>query len=235
MSKEPGPVYIAFQNSEKLWRNSEQFISNMRAGVSDSQIPLLVQVMHGFLDEAIDVYILRPVDIVQLNPVGQKMVNLSVATIKKTCHFVSKKVLQKMTNKDVRQLAEYMDQLMVIMPNREGLEVAFTAIPVSVELTSEMDALITDVHQGNPRDCIDRLTYILEELFKVAVKYLYSNTLEHLKLGTISKKLIEVSYHTVDKAVHTAVINLIPRLSDEQLVIAAEYYEGLIVHPSQES
>lgn len=234
MFKEPAPIYIAFQDSEKLWRNSEQFISNMRTGVSDSQIPLLVQVMHDFLDEAIDVYILRPVDIVQLNPVGQKMVNVSVATIKKTCHFLSKKVLQKMSNNDVRHLAEYMDQLIVIMPNREGLEVAFTAIPVSVELSAEMDALITGIHQGHPRDFVDPLTNILEELFKVAVKYLYTNTLEHMQVGTISKKLIEVSFHTVDKAVHTAVMNLIPRLSDEQLVVAAEYYEGLIVHAPEE-
>ena len=43
--------FVAFQESEKLWQNTQRFIRNMRAGAGGSQIPLLVEVMHDFLDE----------------------------------------------------------------------------------------------------------------------------------------------------------------------------------------
>jgi len=229
MAIEQNAAYIAFQDSEKLWKNSETFIANIRAKSEISQIPILVDVMHDFLDEVIDIFILKPC--MELNVQGPllKLLNISVSTIKKTCHFLSKRILQKMKNNEVCALAEYMDKLLVILPNQEGQLVGFTAIPITDELAEKMQSLIRKVSKDSPKNHIDELIEILFELRDVVSLYLYKNTLERLQVGPVSRKLIESSYITVKKATQTPITKLVPSLTDEQLVIASQYFKDMIV------
>ncbi len=98
-----------------------------------------------------------------------------------------------------------------------------------------MAAIIVRVREGNPRDHIDELISILQELFEVAVEYMYTNSMKCLKVGAVGRKMIGVGYKTVWKAVQAALHGLVPHLSNKQILIAAEYYEGLIVPTPEQS
>jgi hypothetical protein len=221
--------FVAFEESEKLWRNTERFIRNMRAGTGGSQIPLLVEVMHDFLEEVLDVFVLRPVELLHLAPSARKTVDVTVATVKKSCHFLSRKILQRLTSEDVRDLAEYMDELVRVLPGREGRPAGHTALPISGKLAGEMNQITGDLHREDPPDCVRRVTDALLELLEVAVDCLYRNPLACLRLGAVGRKVIHVNYLTVRKVLHTAVVKLIPYFSVEQLRAASAYFQGLIV------
>ncbi len=228
MTEKRESTYIAFQDSEKLRKNSEEFIRNIREKSRTSQIPILVEVMHGFLDEVIDTFILRSIELMKLSEVNLKLTNIAVITIKKTCHVLSNRILKKFKNSEVEDLAEYMDQLMVIMPNQDGEEVAFTALPISDAFADRMSTAINRVCTGNPRDNIDELVDVLIGLRDVVGECLYHKTLQRLKLGPINRKLVEVSYTAVFKATQAPLKKVVPGLSDEQLVAACTYYKTLI-------
>ena len=229
MAKNKNATYIAFEDSEKLWKNSEIFIANIREKTEVSQIPILVEVMHDFLDEVIDIFILKPCTELKVQGTLLKLLNLSVTTIKKTCHFLSRRVLQKMKNQEVVELAEYMDKLLVLLPNQAGKQVGFTAIPITDDLAKKMHALIEKVSIDSPRNHINELIDILFELRDVVSLYLYQNTLERLQVGRVARKLIESSYITVKKATQTPITKLVPSLTDEQLLIASQYFKDMIV------
>ena len=229
MAKNKNATYIAFEDSEKLWKNSEIFIANIREKTEVSQIPILVEVMHDFLDEVIDTFILKPCTELKVQGTLLKLLNLSVTTIKKTCHFLSRRVLQKMKNQEVVELAEYMDKLLVLLPNQAGKQVGFTAIPISDDLAQKMHSLIEKVSIDSPRNHINELIDILFELRDVVSLYLYQNTLERLQVGRVARKLIESSYITVKKATQTPITKLVPSLTDEQLLIASQYFKDMIV------
>ncbi len=229
MTRKPQTTYVAFQNSEKLWKNNETFIRNIRAKSKISQTPVLVEVMHDFLDEVMDVFIVQLCEVIKLQGTPRKLLNLAVSTVKKTCHFLSRKVLQKMKNNDVEELAEYMDKLMVVMPNQGGEQAAFTAIPLSDELADRMLSVIHKVSTGKPSDQVDELIDILIDLRDVVSLYLYQNTLDRLTVGRIARTLIETSYITVKKATQTPIAKVVPNLSDEQLVASADYLKDMIL------
>ncbi len=221
--------FVAFEDSEKLWENSGQFIRNMRAGVEASQIPLLVEVMHDFLDEVLDVFVLRPMERLHLTPAAQKTVDVTVATVKKSCHFLSRKILQRLANEDVRDLAEYMDELVRVLPGRGGRPAGHTALPISGKLAQEMNRITSDLHREDPPDCIQGVTDALLELLDVAVDCLYSKPLSCLRVGAVARKIIHVNFLTVHKVLKTALVKLVPHFSVEQLRAASGYFQGLIV------
>lgn len=227
-------THIGIRNSEKLRQDVELFINNIRSGSSEDQIPLLVDVMERFLDEALDGLFLGASHAMQLEGLSRKVVDVTVSTTKATCHMLSARVLRKMKNSDVRELAEYMDVLRKHRVDVNGHAVTFTGIPVSAELMADIDAVSALVRSGPAQPHVQELVRVIRGLMDAVVEHLYVNTLHTLSFGSFANKMVDMAYHTVHKAAHALVDRVIPRLSDEQIRAALDFCISLHIPPANE-
>ncbi len=227
-------IHIGVRNSEALRRDVDIFISNIRAGSREDQIPLLVTVMERFLDEALDKLILGAAQAMKLEGLSRKVVDVTVATTKATCHMLSARVLRKMKNGDVRELAEYMDVLRKRRTDVNGQPVTFTGIPVSAALMAELDVLSDLIRREPAQPHVAALVGVIRGLMDAVVEHLYVNTLHTLNFGSFASKMVDMAYHTVHKAAHALVDRVIPKLSDEQVRAAIDFCYSLVIPPEGE-
>jgi hypothetical protein len=227
-------THIGVRNSETLRLDVETFISNIRAGSSEDQIPLLVQVMERFLDEAIDALILGASRAMKLEGLARKVVDVTVSTTKATCHLLSGRVLRKMKNGDVRELAEYMDVLRMKRVDVNGKPATFTAFPIDAELMADIDALAALIQSESPQQHVEKLVSVIRRLMDAVVEHLYVNTLHTLSFGPFASKMVDMAYHTVHKAAHALVNRVIPGLSDTQIRDAVAFCYSLVIPPESD-
>lgn len=209
-------AYLGIRNSEALRRDVESFITNIRARSQEDQIPLLVSVMERFLDEALDQVILGATRAMKLEGLSRKVVDVTVSTTRATGHMLSARVLRKMSNADVRELAEYMDVLRIKRVDVNGHPATFTAIGLDAELMREIEALVTALKTEPLQQHEAALVNVIQGLLDASVEALYVRTLHTLQLGGFASKMVDMAYHTVHKAVHALVHRVIPGLSDTQ-------------------
>lgn len=223
--------YAGIRNSEKLRVDVETFIANIRAGVREDQNPLLVGIMEGFLDEAVDALIGGACEAVRLEGFGRRMVEMTVATVKATCHLLSKRVLRNMKNADVRDLAGHMDDLRFATRDADGRPVSYTVVPLGDALHRDIMNLfaILQDETETPTAHVGALKDILFRLLDVCVEHLYVRTLATLRLGPIARKLVEMGYGTVHGGAHTLINRVLPHLSDRQIRDAAGFCRGLVI------
>lgn len=228
-------TFVGIPNSEDLRQRIEAFISNIRNNVPEDQIPLLKGVLEDFLDEGIDTLIIGGARAMRLHGMPLKVVELLVSTTKSTCHMLSNRILRKMSNADVRQLAEYMDVLREVREREDGSLQSWTAIPIDAPLMQRIDAFRALARAQEAAAHIRELELIILALMDAIVEHLYTRTLHNLKLGPIASRMVELGYKAVHSGAHAMVGKVLPSLSAEQISSAIEFCYGLIVPPEQKS
>lgn len=222
-------AYLGIRHSDALRVNVAGFIDNIRAGVPGDQVPLLATVMETFLDEAVDALILGISDAIELQGFGRKMVDMMVTTTKTTCHMLSRKVLRKMKNADVRELAEHMDMLRLQQTCADGSHVTYTGIPLDDDLIHDIDTVIALISHESPAQHLPAVTGVILRIMDLLVEHLYSRTLATLRLGPIADRLVRMAYHTVHRGAHTLVTRVLPHMSDQQIRDATGFFHRQIV------
>lgn len=221
--------YIGMRTSERLDADTAAFIMNIRDGVREDQNALLVAVMERFADEAVEGLVIGMCDAVGLRGNGRKVVNVTVSTIRTTLHLLSRRVLRGMKNGEVRDLAEHMDDLRMVKPDGKGGHVSYTAIPISAGLHRDIVQLHANIHGESPQLHVGAARDMLYQLMDAVIEHLYVRTLATIRLGTISRKLVEMAYKTVHSGAHGLISRVVPTLSDQELRDASAFCVGLVV------
>lgn len=224
-----GGIYIALRNSHALRDDVALFVNNIRDGIAQDQNPLLVRIMEGFLDEAVDTLIVGGSEAMQLQGMSRRMVDMTVATIKATCHMLSRRVLRNMKNEDVRALAEHMDDLRLSRHGDDGEWRAWTVIPLPPALYAEMLRLDALINAESPQPHLGAIQDMLFALIDVVVEHVYVRTLATLRLGPIARKLVEMGYATAHGGARKLIAGVLPRLADEQVRQAANFLLDLVI------
>ena len=217
----PGGIYLALRNSPRLRDDVGRFIDNIRGGLPEDQNPLLVGIMEGFLDEAIDTLIVGGSEAMELHGASRRLVDMTVATIKATLHMLSKRVLRNMKNEDVRALAEHMDDLRLLRHDAAGEPRGWTVIPLPPALFAEMLRLDGLIRVEPAAAHLGALQDMLFGLIDVVVEHVYVRTLATLRLGPIARKLVEMGYATAHGGARKLIAGVLPRQGGTQVRQAA--------------
>lgn len=226
----PSGAYAGIRTSDRLRGDVDTFINNMRDRVPADQNALLVSVMERFLDEAIEGLVIGMCDAVKLQGVGRKTVNVTVATVRGTFHMLSGRVLRGMKNNDVRDLAEHMDDVRLLLPDERGNVVSWTVVPLGPHLLDEILRLQEAIQVDSPQQHMIDIQAMLFQFMEAVVEYFYVRTLATLRLGLIARKLVEMGYKTVHSGAHGLIKRVVPQLSDQQVRDAADFLVNLIVY-----
>lgn len=220
--------FLGIPNSDSMRERVGVFLANMRVGEKADQIPLLASILEDFLDEAIDTLVIGLIDAMQLHGVARKVVDVTVSTTRTTCHMLSKRVLRKMKNEDVKTLADYMEELRYLTDNGEGGLRSYTAIPIRQEVINDIDSVHEIIKAEAPTAHLPAIEKNTLALLDAAVEALYHRTMQTLKFGPIARKLVEMGYVAVSSGAHSMIKHVLPSLSDEQIRGGVNFFFGLL-------
>ncbi|MDP2227777.1 MAG: hypothetical protein Q8J78_09925, partial [Moraxellaceae bacterium] len=229
----PMTAYIAFLSSERLRHNSETLVANIDKRVSASQSGLLNDIMVDFTDEVLQVFFIDIIDLLKLSPFMSKLIHGSVGTIKSTIHSISRTIINKLDNKQLLPMADYVGSLMLTAPDVHGHAAAYVGFPISADTYKRLHDVITKMRDGQTQEQIPALTAVLNEVTDLAMEAYFTNPIELLKLGFILRKMAEGGVSVIRGAVHMVIRKLVPDLTHDQLLAVAEYMDSLILRSAQ--
>lgn len=220
--------YTAFAASESLRCLNESFVAELATSPSRSLAPDIVRLLELFTDECMDAYFLSPVEMVDLNSMGKKVVLGGVSAIKKTIKLALKKVLGKVPNKELVPLADYIDS-MLLKPQEEGDLPTY----IAVELPDELYQRITDaVQRGRdtePHLVAKEFSIALCDLVDVAIESYFERPIEMMKLGYLSEKIARLANDTVSSGAKTVIKKVTKTMGNEELSAFFWFAESIIV------
>lgn len=219
--------YIAFASSARLFELDSRFIQNMKAGVKESQAPLVMEVLSLFIDEVLDVFFVAPMNFVGLKEFQRKIVLGAVSTIKKATHFALGKIVKSLSNEDLRAIAQYMDVMLQIEPEGSNPP-AYICFPIDVVLEQRLHSVFARARAEDAKKEVPELTSALLALTEAALTAYILQPLELLKLGYVMKKLAMGSYEIVRTASHVLVKKLFETMDESELKRISEYLDQLI-------
>lgn len=223
--------YLGFGASDSLFQLNQNYRKSLAAASDKEQTEKLYELLAQFADECLDQYFLSPIESVQLNGVGKKIVLGGVAAIKKTIHLTLKQVTKKLSAQDRMQLADYINGLM--MPLRESKRFpTFVAVPISAELRWRLGDAVATGRAQEPGRVRDNYCDALCELIDVAIEAYLHQPIRMLKMGMVMNKVASVAADTIQGAAHTVVRKVTHSMNDKEMLSMFEFSESILYQPA---
>ena len=218
--------YMSFEATATLRRDAETFIANLQRGERASQSLLLQQVLDAFVNQCLQVFFLAPADVAGLNPVSRKLLTTAIATIRKTLQLVVGRITRKLGNREMRPLAQFMDEVMFRDRSRpDGL--AFIAFELDDDLSEQLQQLQRACRAGNT-DVTDAMVVAFQTMAEEGITRFFAEPVAMLNLGPVLRKIAEMGVDTIRSVTATLIRRLFVMLSHEQMAAVVDYFCSMI-------
>lgn len=221
-------TYAAFPASDVLQDFNTRFISNINAGVGSPQATLLIQGLNQFVDECLDYYFLRPVEMVKLGGVGKKIVNGGVSGIKKTAKLAISKIVCKLSNEELKPIAAYIDSMMKDVQKGDKT-ITYIAVPVSEQLSGGLRSATHVGRNGDPHRVAEDFSLALCGLIDESLAQYFEEPLNLLHMGFLMEKIAKVATESTRSAAHTVVKKVPKTMSEKELLMFFEFADSLLL------
>lgn len=218
--------YVSFAATASLRQDAEAFIANIQSGERASQSMLLQQVLDAFVNECLQVFFLTPADVVGLSPIGRKLLTTAIATIRKTLQMVLGRITRKLSNRDMRPLALFMDEVMV-RDRRNPNGPAFITFELEDNLGEELQQMQQSFRDGCP-GATEKMIIAFQTMANDAIVEIFAEPVAMLNLGPVLRKLAEMGIDTTRSVTLGLIRRLFGTLSNEQLAAVLDYFCGMI-------
>lgn len=224
--------YLGFGASESLHQLNLDYRTALVSASDRDQSEKLYALLAQFADECLDQYFLSPIESVQLNGVGKKVVLGGVSAIKKTIHLTLRQVIRKLSAPERAQLADYINGLM--LPLRKSRRFpTFVAVPISAELRARLGHAAT-LGRTQVEAVRDEYSTALCELIDVAIEAYMHTPIRMLKLGLVMNKVATVAADTIQGVAHTVVRKVTHSMSDKEMRLMFDFTESILYQPAMQ-
>lgn len=220
--------YTAFAASASLQSLHESFVEEISKSSSRPMAPDIVRLLELFTDECMEAYFLRPMSMIELNPMGKKIVNGGVSAIKKTIKIALKKVLGKMSNKELMPLSDYIDSL--LLKPEVGSELpTYIGVELPDELYSRILDAITTGRKNGPESVVKGFSIALCELVDVSLESYFERPIDMMKLGYLSEKIARLANDSVRAGAQTVIKKVTKTMNTEELLAFFDFAESILM------
>lgn len=222
--------FMAFAVTDRLHRNSEDFIQRFVYNNQPGERPhaLLQDVMDEFIYECLRVYFIETCAKAGLSPTSRKIVDSTVAAIRKTVGFVLGKIVQKLDRMQMREIALYMDSVM--QRERGNLAIpAWIAFPLPHHWVENYRQWVRHTEQSSTSPEVQPLIEAFNELTDMAIKHFFEAPLQALALGQILRRMAEMGIDTTRAATRTLLKQIFKTMTLEQTREVLRLFNAMIV------
>ena len=224
--------YLGFGASEALYQLNLDYRASLNGADEKTQNEKLYELLSRFADDCLDQYFLSPIERIQLNGVGKKVVLGGVSAIKKTIHLTLKQVIKKLSADDRRQLADYIDGMLVSLRESRRFP-TYVAVPISTELREKLRTPVEQGRKDKPSAVADQYAAAVCELIDVAIEAYMKQPIHMLKMGMVLNKIATVASNTIHGAAQTVVKKVLHSMSDKEMLMFFDFSESILYQPQQ--
>lgn len=221
-----GQWYLGFGASEALFGLNEAYRASLNSEPEKVQAQRLYDLLSTFADECLDQYFLSPMESIQLNGVGKKVVTGGVSAIKGTIHLTLKQVTKKLSAEDRQQLADYINSLMLQLRETKRFP-TFVAVPISHDLRRRLGEP-AEKGRADPSAVVDAYSAALCELIEVAIDAYINTPIRMLKMGVVLNKIATLASDSIRGAAQMVVRKVLHSMSDREILHFFDFSESIL-------
>lgn len=222
--------FMAFLVTGRLHRNAEDFINRFVYANQPGERPhaLLQDVMDEFIYECLRVYFIDTCAKAGLSPTSRKIVESTVAAIRKSVSFVLGKIIGKLDRQQMREVALYMDEVM--QRERGNLAVpAWIAFPLTKDWVENFQQMMNQFDQASSVQDVQPLIDAFVNLADVAISHFFEAPVQAIALGPILKRMAEMGIETTRAATRTLLKQIFKTMTLEQIRDVLHLFDSMIV------
>ncbi len=218
--------FVAFPCSAELRSETEKLIINLHMGVSEPQNKLAMSTIELLIEDLLDGFLLKLIDVLEMQNFMAKMVRSTAGTINKAGSTIASASLKKMDNKQLRPMGEHVAGLMLDV-DVEGDVQPWMGVPVTDDLSTEIEGLLVGLRGDTPKEFVPVAMDVLDKLTDQAVDVYINESVRLLQVGIVLRKMASAATSAVKGAMRLMLKKTLPDLNDDQLRALADYIDHL--------
>lgn len=209
--------YIGFPTSDKLRSHINNFLEAVEASDKRSG-QLYVDLVAVLTEEVIDALLLQTIEIAQLNSVSQKVIHMCANTSNKVSGALTAKIYRKAPIKELQAVADLWQGFLRNTEN-DGSGDWYILAQIDNSFADEIDKILAEKGDNTAYDPADReyAIGIYERLMDVIIDKFFLEASTRVKMGGITKKMLNMGVETVQAAIHAVLHKVVKKLSPESL------------------
>lgn len=225
----PAGYYVSFITSEQLRRTGETLVMEVARG-NWKQQHLLIEVIHLFDQEAGKAIVLDGITAMGLGSGAERFVRSVLATVSATTEKVSKQVIPKLNEKQMRIAADHVRSLSLYSTDTEGRKEPRTGFIVSDDVEQLRLTITREVRAGNWQGQRDNAAKLLSEIGDRLLEEVYLKSIQAMGLGFFADKIIQGGAGVARMLQHKLIDWAIGTLEEEQFNRAVDFMETRTLH-----
>ncbi len=214
--------FIAFPLTESLIGKSNRFLE--AASARDARAgQLFVEISDELTNVLIDILLLQPLEQAHLPAVGEKLVRVCASTGAKVSHMLSGKVFLKASADELQAVANDWQANLKDFGDGKGWQVS---APLKQAFIRNAEAMLAERGSGEkfaPQD-VNRVVATFEQFADALVDDVFVAYTRHIKMGMITKGLLNTGVSSVKGAIHSVMHNVLAKFGPRQM---ADYVDHI--------
>ena len=172
----------------------------------------------------LEVLVIKMLETVEMKPLAKTVVTQLGHLIEKVAAVLVNKVIAKMSNQEVRPLVEYLNNMECEIEGNRYLsfELGTTTVKFLMAGYQALDA-------GKTHEARANLISALTESLNEGTIIFYKKPMELLKLGFVARKVVDLGYTSLDKAIRPAIHKIGEHMELEELKSLKVYIDNLVI------
>lgn len=214
--------FMWFEATTSLRHNTETFIQNIHKGERAPQNDLLQRVLDEFVAQCLEIYFLIPMERADLGPMGRKIVTTAVATLRKTLQMVLGRIVRKLSQRDMRPLAEFMDRVM-LRDHASLRGTSYVAFPLEPQSAAQFRHMQQLAHSSDPA-AISSVILSFQTIADEAVTYFFAEPIDSLRLGPVLGKLAQMGIDSTRSVIIGLIRRIFSTMTSVQVANTIDYF-----------
>ena len=228
----PTKYYLGFATSPELENAAIVLLDSYARNVKESLVPHMEKTIELFVPELLQAFLVGTVDAVGLNSTAGKIVHTTADVIAKTSSMLVPHLLRKRSNEELRPLSGFVDETYV-RPDVCSTGKAGTGCEIDKATYDRMQRVISEVRAGNGQEVLPELHDLMSLTVDIMLEGFMKRSIGLIKLNFVVRKIADGAISTCKAAGHGVVNKVFKKLSDDQLIHVANYFDGLIFSAEQ--
>ena len=176
------------------------------------------------IETVLEVLVIQMLETVDMKPFAKTVITQLGHLIEKVAAILVNKVVSKMSNQEVRPLIEYLNSMECEIDGQRYL---------SFELDPNAAQLLVQGYQaleaGKSDAARESLINALIETLNQGNLVFYKKPMELLKLGFVARKIVDLGYTSLDKAIRPAIHKIGEHMELDELKSLKIYVDNLVI------
>lgn len=217
-------IYLGIPLSKDYQKLRNEIMDNLsnKSGRHQSNNAMLA--INILSDSLLNILVEDLIQEVNIKPFARTILGNLGALSRKTSKFALKKIVPKLSNRELEPLAEYLVSLEI-----KHLGKTYIAIELNNELRNLLEQCLESVKNHNERKARTELLTLMHGIFNLSLVVLMEKPLSLIKLGAISSKIVNLSTSTIKKAIPPALKKVTKDATQIELESFRNYIEEYII------